>query len=72
MFFVKDDGVGFDGSLSDEIFRPFSRLHAAQGFPGTGIGLATVRRALTRLGGSCQVESAPGQGTCVYFTLGPS
>jgi PAS domain S-box-containing protein len=71
-FVVRDNGVGFDPERSDEIFRPFSRLHSSRDFPGTGIGLATTRRVLARLGGRCWVESAPCEGAAFFFTLGPA
>ena len=71
VFCVRDNGVGFDGSRADEVFRPFARLHAASQFPGTGIGLATTRRALAVMGGRCWAVSAPGEGATFFFTLGP-
>jgi PAS domain S-box-containing protein len=72
VFMVRDNGVGFDGSRAEEVFRPFSRMHGASQFPGTGIGLATVRRALAVMGGRCWAESAPGEGATFFFALGPS
>lgn len=70
VYCVRDNGVGFDPKYSGKLFTPFERLHTAEEFPGTGIGLATVRRAVTRLGGSCWADSQPGGGAQAYFTLG--
>lgn len=69
LFYVTDNGIGFDMAHAAKLFQPFQQLHRRDGFEGSGIGLASVRRVVERHGGAVWAESSPGTGTTMFFTL---
>lgn len=70
-YVVRDNGVGFDMAYAPRLFKPFERLHSQEEFAGSGIGLATVQRIVSRHGGDISAKGKPGQGAVFRFSLSP-
>lgn len=71
VFYIKDNGVGFDMKFSEKLFGMFQRMHSVDDFEGSGLGLALVKKMIESLGGSVRITGEVGKGACTYFTLAP-
>jgi len=70
VYYIRDNGAGFDSTFFNKLFEPFIRMHLEKGFEGTGIGLSIGKRIISHHGGMVRAEGDPGKGAALYFTLG--